>query len=152
HRAPRARRILSPTRSAGSAQMNLDTARALADAVMLEGYALYPFRASAPKNRYRWTFGVLAPRLWAEAGGCEAWWFELQVLVAHAPVLAGQLRFFQIERRRGGELGAPWDEGIVQTIDFDVVDGDVPFSSPPEYTVAAHVGGGTIVRERLALD
>ena len=48
--------------------MNLDKARTLADAVMMEGYALYPYRASAPKNRFRWTFGVLAPRAWSEAG------------------------------------------------------------------------------------
>lgn len=96
--------------------MNLDHARAIADAVMMEGYALYPYRASAPKNRYRWTFGVLAPRAWSETGGCEAWWLEAQVLVAGAPErIAGQLRFFQIERRADR-----WDEGIVRTVDFEV--------------------------------
>jgi hypothetical protein len=106
--------------------MNLDHARALADAVMMEGYALYPYRASAPKNRYRWTFGVLAPRAWSESGGCEAWWLEAQVLVAGAPErIAGQLRFFQIERRADR-----WDEGIVRTVDFEVPahEGAVPFA------------------------
>ena len=34
---------------------------AVADAVLYEGYVLYPYRASAPKNQVRWQFGVLAP-------------------------------------------------------------------------------------------
>ena len=36
-------------------------ARAVADAVLYEGYVLYPYRASAPKNQVRWQFGVLRP-------------------------------------------------------------------------------------------
>ena len=36
-------------------------ARAVADAVLYEGYVLYPYRASARKNQMRWQFGVLAP-------------------------------------------------------------------------------------------
>ena len=33
----------------------------VADAVLFEGYLLYPYRASAQKNRLRWQFGVLTP-------------------------------------------------------------------------------------------
>ena len=33
----------------------------MADAVLFEGYLLYPYRASAQKNRVRWQFGVLTP-------------------------------------------------------------------------------------------
>ena len=36
-------------------------ARAVADAVLYEGYVLYPYRASAQKNQMRWQFGVLTP-------------------------------------------------------------------------------------------
>ena len=36
-------------------------ARAVADAVLYEGYLLYPYRASSAKNRSRWQFGVLGP-------------------------------------------------------------------------------------------
>ncbi|WP_225850991.1 hypothetical protein [Streptomyces sp. HPF1205] len=43
--------------------------RAVADAVLYEGYLLYPYRRSSPKNRVRWQFGVLAPREWVEADG-----------------------------------------------------------------------------------
>ena len=41
----------------------------MADAVLYEGYVLYPYRASAIKNRYRWQFGVVAPRAYAERSG-----------------------------------------------------------------------------------
>ena len=36
-------------------------ARAVADAVLYEGYVLYPYRASSPKNQVRWQWGVLMP-------------------------------------------------------------------------------------------
>jgi hypothetical protein len=94
--------------------MSFARAREVADAVMMEGYTLYPYRPSAPKNRYRWTFGVLAPEAWSEAGGCESSWIETQLLVAGQPMrITGQLRFFEIERSNG------WDEGIAREIEFD---------------------------------
>jgi hypothetical protein len=40
----------------------LDAARRIADAVLYEGYLLYPYRASSSKNQVRWQFGVLGPR------------------------------------------------------------------------------------------
>ena len=48
-------------------------ARAVADAVLYEGYVLYPYRASAPKNQVRWQFGVVAPRAYSERGATEPW-------------------------------------------------------------------------------
>jgi hypothetical protein len=39
---------------------------ALVRAVLYEGYALYPYRPSALKNRKRFAFGVVYPRAWAE--------------------------------------------------------------------------------------
>ena len=53
--------------------MSFERARAVADAVLFEGYVLYPYRASAPKNRARWQFGVVAPRAYAEASGSDPW-------------------------------------------------------------------------------
>ena len=41
--------------------MTIEAVRAVADAVLYEGYLLYPYRASAVKNRSRWQFGVLGP-------------------------------------------------------------------------------------------
>ncbi len=42
--------------------MSFDLARRVADTVLYEGYVLYPYRASSPKNQVRWQFGVLVPR------------------------------------------------------------------------------------------
>jgi hypothetical protein len=148
--------------------MRLEAAHAIADAVLVEGYALYPYRASAPKNRYRWTFGALAPRAWSEAGGCEPWWLEAQVLVAGSPSrIAAQLRFFHIERRRtedararevallddGDRLAVAWDEGIVETIDVDIPLHDHcehVFALDALHEVEPH-GTGRLIRERRPL-
>lgn len=43
-------------------------AERIADAVLYEGYVLYPYRASADKSRMRWQFGVIAPHAPADAG------------------------------------------------------------------------------------
>ena len=51
-------RATSPERRATD---RFAAARAVADAVLYEGYVLYPYRASAPKNQVRWQFGVLVP-------------------------------------------------------------------------------------------
>lgn len=115
--------------------MSFDRARAIADAVLLEGYVLHPYRASSTKNRYRWTFGVLAPRDWSEGGGCEPSWLEAQVLVASArPRLRGRLRFLHVIERRveapdgtplerlevGGRIVLPSEEAELREVDFDV--------------------------------
>ncbi|HSV67693.1 MAG TPA: hypothetical protein VLJ59_17555 [Mycobacteriales bacterium] len=50
---------------------DLDRARQVAEAVLYEGYLLYPYRASAAKNQVRWQFGVLVPPAWAETGSGE---------------------------------------------------------------------------------
>ena len=42
--------------------------RAVADAVLYEGYLLYPYRANSRKNQSRWQFGVLGPPRAAELG------------------------------------------------------------------------------------
>jgi hypothetical protein len=49
----------------------LDAVRRVADAVLYEGYLLYPYRASSSKNKVRWQFGVLGPQGAAAAGTGE---------------------------------------------------------------------------------
>ncbi|HTA89930.1 MAG TPA: hypothetical protein VK745_10155 [Polyangiaceae bacterium] len=39
----------------------------IADAVLYEGYLLYPYRPSSLKNRVRWTFGGVYPRTYSQA-------------------------------------------------------------------------------------
>src|SRR5262245_9538780 len=70
--------------------IDVTAAVAVADSVLYEGYLLYPYRRSSPKNRVRWQFGVLAPRAWIEArssgpdgvaGSAESWWNRTECLV-----------------------------------------------------------------------
>ena len=56
-------------------------ARSVADAVLYEGYVLYPYRASAPKNQVRFQWGVLVPKAFSEADGSERWSTRTECLV-----------------------------------------------------------------------
>jgi hypothetical protein len=52
--------------------MNRELAMQVANAVLYEGYMLYPYRPSAIKNRQRWSFGILYPPAYREvAAGTE---------------------------------------------------------------------------------
>jgi hypothetical protein len=59
------------------------TPRAVADAVLYEGFLLFPYTASALKNRSRWQFGVLMPHGYADTS--EPTWMETHVLAQAAP-------------------------------------------------------------------
>ena len=65
--------------------MNMERIREIANAVLYEGYLLYPYRHSAIKNRQRWTFGVVYPRAYSEAQGCQggadSWTMRTECLV-----------------------------------------------------------------------
>ncbi len=62
--------------------MNNDLIKKIADALLYEGYMLYPYRASAVKNRQRFNFGVLTPKSYSEAQeGTENWQTQTEVLV-----------------------------------------------------------------------
>ena len=94
--------------------MSFERGRRIADAVLYEGYVLYPYRSSSPKNRVRWQFGVLAPRDWSDAGGCESWWNQTECLIeipgaaetrsmedARDPLVVRiQVRWLQAQERR----------------------------------------------------
>jgi len=79
--------------------VSFETSKAIANAVLYEGYVLYPYRASAAKNQVRWQFGVLAPKSWSERGGPEPWEQQTQCLLEadDAAVLALRLRFLQVQ-------------------------------------------------------
>lgn len=74
-------------------------ARALpiADAVLFEGYLLYPYRTSSPKNERRWTFGTLLPGgADAPALGEERSFFHVELLVlGDDPALRVLVRFLE---------------------------------------------------------
>jgi hypothetical protein len=62
--------------------MSLEQVKEIANAVLYEGYLLYPYRQSAIKNRQRWTFGVVYPREYSkENGGIEPCEMQTECLV-----------------------------------------------------------------------
>lgn len=107
-----------------------DRARAVADAVLYEGYLLYPYRGTSTKNQSRWQFGVLGPPGAADAGLGEDDSMAAQFLVDGARELNLTVRFLQLQHRRAereiahgkyepvDELTSPggswltWDEAV----------------------------------------
>ncbi len=87
--------------------MTFDLARRVADAVLYEGYILYPYRASSAKNNFRFQFGVIAPREYSEKAGGEPWFAQTECLIEpHGePTVDVKVRFLQLLPRDG------WDEG-----------------------------------------
>jgi hypothetical protein len=70
----------------------------LADAILYEGYLLYPYHARALKNQRRWTFGCLLPGRWAAALG-EPSWAQTEFLLRGGPEtrLAVRCRFLHLD-------------------------------------------------------
>ena len=115
------------------------SAHQIADAVLFEGYVLYPYRASSAKNRLRWQFGVLMAPQHAEALAERA---ELAAECLFEPradsELLVELRFLRVQRRvvqSGPESGpfsdvesmdlddrvlCPWDEGVEERVQLSV--------------------------------
>jgi hypothetical protein len=62
--------------------MNIEQVKEIANAVLFEGYLLYPYRHSAIKNRQRWTIGVVYPQEYSEEnGGIEPCMMQTECLV-----------------------------------------------------------------------
>jgi hypothetical protein len=110
-------------------------ALAVADAVLYEGYLLYPYRRSAAKNQVRWQFGVLSPRSAVDtaarptiAGSAETWRQQTEVLLEAADdaMVQVRVRFLQ-PQRRGAERATAggWepvdalDAGGARVLTFD---------------------------------
>ena len=62
--------------------MDLARVESIVNAVLYEGYMLYPYRPTSVKNRQRWTFGGLYPRSYSAAqDGTDAWAAQTECLV-----------------------------------------------------------------------
>ena len=87
----------------------------VADAILYEGYALYPYRASNVKNRRRWTFGGLYPETYAPATGDRSS-FQAQVLIAVSsdPIVEANLRFLHLVEEENA--GQSWQTGIEREV------------------------------------
>jgi hypothetical protein len=90
--------------------MNTKSIDAIANAVLYEGYMLYPYRPSAVKNRQRFNFGVLYPQSYSEAqAGSDAWRMQTECLVHGASLTAVEVRvrFLRLVARSVGKPKAP---------------------------------------------
>ncbi len=153
-----------------------ERAARVADAVLYEGYVLYPYRASATKNQVRWQFGVLAPRRFAEADGSEQWAQQTELIAEFgvAATVDVRVRFLQVQARTveaaDGDDFAPvaqldvdgrrwttWEEAVEHAVDVDGVDLATIGASETHLAVPAwreveDLGpAGRVVRERWAI-
>ncbi|MEP6815532.1 MAG: hypothetical protein ABI873_08290 [Marmoricola sp.] len=108
----------------GIEPQGMDRVRAIADAVLYEGYLLYPYRASSSKNQSRWQFGVLGPPRAAAGSFGEDPAMAMQCLLeaageGHPPGVAVRLRFLQLQTRSVQRLS----DGQYVPVDELVVDG-----------------------------
>ncbi|MFL6056575.1 MAG: hypothetical protein ACJ72W_27315 [Actinoallomurus sp.] len=85
----------------GAAEVSaaMDRARRVADAVLYEGYLLYPYRASAAKNRVRWQFGVLVPPGYPASAEPSASVTECPLTAAPDAELRVLVRFLHLRTR-----------------------------------------------------
>ncbi|MFD0164365.1 hypothetical protein ACFVJH_09415 [Streptomyces decoyicus] len=148
------------------------TARQVADAVLFEGYVLYPYRASAAKNKLRWQFGVLVPPCWGTESAEHSFQrTECLMEPRSGARLSAELRFLHAQRRTvqrlcpaGGfetveelelpdRVLVPWDEGSEERVtlvaDISKLTGEgvtVPFTRPArEETEPVHDADGKLV-------
>src|SRR5580692_9439893 len=106
--------------------MNLDRVEKVAEAVLYEGYMLYPYRASAIKNQQRFNFGVLYPREYCDLQqGSDACEMQTECLVLansasslEVPIMVQvKIRFLQMVAREDRQEGIERD---VSTIACDL--------------------------------
>ncbi|MEU4340545.1 hypothetical protein AB0H00_04610 [Nocardia sp. NPDC023852] len=150
-------------------------ARAVADAVLYEGYLLYPYRANSRKNQSRWQFGVLGPDGAAAAGLGEESEMSAQCLIdpGENPVLTCTIRFLQLQRRQVVDgAGTPiaeltvdarswlsWDEAVARELvvgpltpaKFSQLLSVPGWTDTEEITDESGRSVGTLVRTRLPL-
>ena len=140
--------------------MTLTAARQVADAVLYEGYLLYPYRASSSKNQIRWQFGVLGPEGAALAGDGEAPQLSTEVVLEARgeACLDVFLRFLQVQSRVVERwTGSAWVEvaellvGGARWIAFhEAVAREIPLRGLPltgQHLLRVGVPGGRAVEE-----
>jgi hypothetical protein len=153
----------------------MDQARAIADAVLYEGYLLYPYRASSAKNKMRWQWGVLMPPAYASGGTGERSQAQSELLAEPTDdaALHVRLRFLQLQARRvqiaeaDGFRDVPsvtigdiefttWDEAVEQEVDAVVQVAGLVAGATVPFTVdgaedVEPLDGGRLIRRRFPL-
>ncbi|HEX8870110.1 MAG TPA: hypothetical protein VF821_30895 [Lentzea sp.] len=144
-----------------------DLVTAIADAVLYEGYLLYPYRASATKNRMRWQWGVLMPPSFTTGGEHPDSHADLLVVGGMNARLHVRLRFLQLQARVvevdhravpsavvAGREYTTWDEAVEREVDVELPlgsSGCFPFEIEGGEDVEPVSGAVRLVRRRSAL-
>src|SRR5690348_7826754 len=136
---------------------------AVADAILYEGYLLYPYRHTSAKNRVRWQFGVLVPPGWGRAhglgggglsGAAESWWQQTECLLEGGDRVDIRLRFLHVQSREGetADLASGFDEAAPVEVDLTVGSDmlDVGYHSVVHVAGVELVEGG-VTRRRAPL-
>jgi hypothetical protein len=134
---------------------HLEHARKVADAILYEGYLLYPYRGTAQKNRARFQFGVLVPPAYAEVDDCELTASQTECLVecpddAQVQVL---VRFLHLQQRivQAAPAGpGEWREVSVLQVDgseYIAWDEAAERQQEASATVSRLLGQGQVHRE-----
>jgi hypothetical protein len=135
--------------------MNLELAKKIADAVLYEGFILYPYRASAIKNRQRFNFGVLLPGTWAEhQQSGDTGRLQAECLIeGEFPRIEVRIRFLQLVSREVGRRHSDASSNEVPTPPADPK--DLRYESVPELEVDGEIHQSweeAIEREIVASD
>ena len=103
--------------------MTVDPVRQIADAVLYEGYVLWPYRRSALKNTRRWTFGGVYPRAHSDQHPDDRWTMRTECLV-EGPAEASvdvRVRFLHVMTR---QVMRETPGGGLEPVDELTVDGE----------------------------
>lgn len=84
--------------------METDVVRRIADAVLYEGYLLWPYRKSTLKNQQRFTFGGVYPPAWEDRSS-----LQIQVLLegGEDAEVEIRVRYLHVVRRQVLKMGLP---------------------------------------------
>lgn len=118
--------------------MNLGLVEKIADAVLYEGYILYPYRPSSVKNQQRWNFGALCPEAYSVAqNGTESWTMQTECLLQQTPRtnLEVKVRFLHLLTREVGRRIADCRLPIAECGHFQVEICDSHFALVPALEV-----------------
>ena len=105
--------------------MNFESVEEIAQAVLYEGYMLYPYRPSSVKNQHRFNFGVLCPERYCESQfGAERHSMRTECLLRANPHtrITVKVRFLQLVDR---SIQMPDAAGLTKRVNQLEVNGRV---------------------------
>src|SRR5262245_25885771 len=108
----------------------------IANAVLYEGYLLYPYRRSAIKNRHRFNFGVVYPQDYGMAHN-EPFCMQTECLAAGDGRMAldVRVRFLHLTAREG------WQVGVERELNAPALGIDDLLASPRQMSFVFHQNG-----------